>query len=125
MPPCPFCTLSPERITWRSPDGLVFAIRDAFPVSPGHTLIIPTRHVATYFDASEAEKAAVWAAVDTVKGLLDTELHPPAYNVGFNAGRAAGQTVMHLHVHVIPRVEGDVDDPRGGIRGVIPSKQRY
>ena len=125
MSRCPFCTLSSDRVVWRSADGLILAIRDAYPVSPGHTLLIPTRHVASYFDATDAEKAALWAAVDTIKETLDATHRPAGYNVGFNAGPAAGQTVMHLHVHVIPRFEGDVEDPRGGVRGVIPHKQKY
>lgn len=120
---CPFCSVPAERIVWQSP--LVIAIRDGFPVSPGHTLVIPRRHVETYFEASAEEQAEVWSAVEEVKRALDAELAPAGYNVGFNAGRAAGQTVMHLHVHVIPRYVGDVEDPRGGVRGVIPGRQKY
>ena len=78
-----------------------------------------------WFDASDEEKQALWRAVDAVKADLDLELSPAGYNLGINAGEAAGQTVMHLHLHVIPRFEGDMSDPRGGIRGVIPHKQKY
>ena len=120
---CPFCGDLGDRIVFEN--DLVFAIRDGYPVSPGHTLIIPKRHVETWFDASPAEQQAIFQAVNQVKAALDAELSPDAYNVGFNAGAAAGQTVMHLHVHVIPRFEGDMDDPRGGVRGVIPDKQKY
>jgi len=107
-------------------NALAFAIRDAFPVSAGHTLIVPFRCVPTFFDASPEEQAALIELVGVVKGQLDAlDPRPDGYNVGFNAGAAAGQTVMHLHVHVIPRYLGDVADPRGGVRHVIPSKANY
>ncbi|MCA9621532.1 MAG: DEAD/DEAH box helicase family protein, partial [Myxococcales bacterium] len=121
--PCIFCDLEERDLVWSS--DFVLAVRDAMPVTDGHTLVIPRRHVATYFDASADERAAIWAAVDVIKAQLDEELKPDGYNVGFNAGEAAGQTVMHLHVHVIPRYRGDMDDPRGGVRYVIPSKGNY
>lgn len=120
---CPFCRIAAEDVVWES-DG-VLAFRDRFPVSPGHTLVITRAHRETYFDASNGERAEIWRAVELVKQQLDQEFDPAGYNVGFNAQAAAGQTVMHLHVHVIPRYEDDVADPRGGIRGVIPGKQRY
>jgi diadenosine tetraphosphate (Ap4A) HIT family hydrolase len=104
---------------------LAFAIRDGFPVSPGHTLVIPRRLVATWFETTAEEKVAIFDLVDVVKEQLDRELRPDGYNVGLNAGEAAGQTVMHLHVHVIPRFWGDVEDPRGGVRWVVPSKGNY
>lgn len=104
---------------------LAFAIRDLYPVTPGHTLVIPRRLVANWFEATPAEHAAIMDLVVEVKRQLDAELRPDGYNVGFNAGEAAGQTVMHLHVHVIPRFRGDMDDPRGGVRHVIPSKGNY
>lgn len=106
-------------------NALAFAIRDGFPVSPGHTLVIPFREVATWFDATREEQLAILELIDVVKAQLDAELAPAGYNVGFNAGAAAGQTVMHLHVHVIPRFEGDVADPRGGVRHVMPGKGNY
>jgi len=101
------------------------AIRDGYPVTEGHTLVIPRRHVADWFEADPWEQAEIWRAVAEVKADLDATLHPDGYNVGFNAGEAAGQTVMHLHVHVIPRYQGDQHEPRGGVRGVIPEKQKY
>ncbi|AGP41576.1 HIT domain-containing protein [Sorangium cellulosum] len=110
---------------WVASNALAFALRDRFPVSPGHTLVVPRRLVPTWFDATADERAAIFELVDTVKRLLDAELHPDGYNVGINAGEAAGQTVMHLHVHVIPRFRGDVDDPRGGVRHVIPGRGNY
>ncbi len=119
---CPFCP-APTPLVFE--DDLVAAFADAFPVSVGHTLIVPKRHVETYFEATSDERAAIWAAVDAVKAHLDAEHRPDGYNVGFNAGVAAGQTVMHVHVHVIPRYRGDMDDPRGGVRYVIPSEGNY
>ena len=110
---------------WVASNALAFAIRDLHPVSPGHTLIVTLRPAATWFDASGEEKAAIVSLIDEVKAQLDTEFHADGYNVGFNAGESAGQTVMHLHVHVIPRYRGDMTDPRGGVRHVIPEKGNY
>jgi diadenosine tetraphosphate (Ap4A) HIT family hydrolase len=112
---------------WVLCNSLAFAIWDGFPVSPGHVLVVTRRVVATWFDADSAEQAAVLELVNAVRQLLDSTLEPrpDGYNVGFNSGQAAGQTVMHLHVHVIPRYTGDVADPRGGVRYVIPSKANY
>jgi diadenosine tetraphosphate (Ap4A) HIT family hydrolase len=106
-------------------NALAFAIRDGFPVSPGHTLVVPRRLMVTWFEATREEQLAILELVDVVKRALDEERRPDGYNVGFNAGAAAGQTVMHLHVHVIPRYAGDMDDPRGGVRHVIPGRGNY
>jgi diadenosine tetraphosphate (Ap4A) HIT family hydrolase len=106
-------------------NDLAFAIPDGFPVSPGHTLVVPKRLIATWFDATAEEKAALFELVDIVKRELEERFHPDGFNVGFNAGEAAGQTVPHLHVHVIPRYHGDVPDPRGGVRWVMPTKAAY
>lgn len=111
--------------TWVASNELAFAIRDGFPVTEGHTLVIPKRVVATWFEATPEERRAILDLVDVIKRELDETLHPDGYNVGFNDGEAAGQTVMHLHVHVIPRYRGDMDDPRGGVRHVIPWKGNY
>lgn len=111
--------------TWVARNDLAFAIRDGFPVSPGHTLVVPKRLIATWFEATEDERRAIFALVDEVKRDLDAELRPDGYNLGINVGAAAGQTVMHLHVHVIPRFHGDVPDPRGGVRHVIPDRGNY
>lgn len=121
--PSPF--LEAPTSSWVASNTLAFALRDRFPVSPGHTLVIPHRLVATWFDATPEERLAIFELVDDVKRALDAELRPDGYNIGINAGEAAGQTVMHLHVHVIPRFRGDVDDPRGGVRHVIPGKGNY
>ena len=124
MAACPFCDIPDDRVVWS--DELVAAIPDLYPVSEGHTLFVPRRHVATWFDASPDEQRTIMLAVEAVKRRLDTSARPPdGYNVGFNAGVAAGQTVMHLHVHLIPRYRGDMDDPAGGVRHVIPSKGDY
>jgi diadenosine tetraphosphate (Ap4A) HIT family hydrolase len=103
--------------------GLV--IRDAYPVSPGHTLIIPKRHVASFFDCTEAEQAALLKLLNLARMDIEREFQASGYNVGINDGSAAGQTVMHLHVHLIPRYAGDAPDPRGGVRWVLPEKAAY
>ncbi|MEX0687146.1 MAG: DEAD/DEAH box helicase family protein, partial [Pirellulales bacterium] len=123
--PSPFSAI-PEA-EWFCANSLCFAIYDRFPVSPGHVLVITRRVVPTYFDCTAAEQAAVMELVGEVKRLLDDRLDPKpdGYNVGFNAGAAAGQTVPHVHVHVIPRYAGDMPDPRGGVRHVIPEKGNY
>lgn len=113
------------RSEWVASNALAFAIRDRFPVNPGHTLVVPIREITTWFDATVEEQHAILELVSIVKKQLDVEFRPDGYNVGFNAGRAAGQTVPHLHVHVIPRFEGDTSDPRGGVRHVIPGRGNY
>jgi diadenosine tetraphosphate (Ap4A) HIT family hydrolase len=102
-----------------------YVVRDGFPVSPGHTLIIPKRHVGSFFEITDAERADVMSLLAKARSDLEREFRPAAYNIGINDGAAAGQTVPHLHVHLIPRYEGDHDDPRGGVRWVIPSKAAY
>jgi len=123
--PSPFSAI-PEA-EWLCANELAFAIFDSFPVSPGHVLVVTRRVVPTYFDCTAAEQEAVMELVGEVKNLLDERLEPKpdGYNVGFNAGAAAGQTVPHVHVHVIPRYAGDMPDPRGGVRHVIPEKGNY
>jgi diadenosine tetraphosphate (Ap4A) HIT family hydrolase len=120
---CPFCTIPPDRVLFESDTAL--AIRDAFPVSPGHTLVIPKRHVASLFDCTEAEQSALLKLLNLVRMDVDREFQPAGYNVGVNDGVAAGQTVMHLHMHLIPRYAGDAPDPRGGVRWVLPEKAAY
>lgn len=121
----PFLSSSSE--TWITANDTAFAIFDNFPVTPGHVLVVTRRLVSNWFEATQAEQAAVMSLVNEVKSILDELLkpEPDGYNVGFNAGEAAGQTVPHLHIHVIPRYKGDVSDPRGGIRHVIPGKGNY
>jgi diadenosine tetraphosphate (Ap4A) HIT family hydrolase len=102
-----------------------YVIRDGFPVSPGHTLVIPKRHAATFFDVNQVERDAMLGLVDRAKAELDEKFSPAGYNIGINNGPAAGQTVMHLHIHLIPRYEGDQKDPRGGVRWIFPEKADY
>ena len=118
----PFLERDPR--DWVASNGLAFAIRDAFPVSPGHTLVVPRRLFASWFEATAEERAAIFDLVEVVRRQLDSSEHPPqGYNIGINVGGAAGQTVPHLHV--IPRYERDVPDPRGGVRHVIPGRGNY
>ncbi len=123
MNACPFCILEPSRIIHQTP--LVVVVRDGFPVSEGHTLVIPKRHVGSFFDLTENERTDMFLLLDQAKADLDKVHHPDGYNIGINDGPAAGQTVPHLHLHLIPRYEGDQADPRGGIRWVIPEKADY
>ena len=102
-----------------------FVIYDGFPVSEGHCLVVPHRVYANYFDSTEEEIVGLQALVVEAQKLLREKFSPDGFNVGINCGEAAGQTVPHMHIHVIPRYKGDMDDPRGGVRGVIPSKQKY
>lgn len=118
---CPFCKSRNIIIE----NDLAFADYDTYPASPGHSLVIIKRHVAEYFQATTEEKAAIWALVDEMKIIIDNEFKPDAYNVGVNIGKTAGQSVPHIHIHIIPRYEGDVENPQGGVRGVIPHKQKY
>ena len=120
---CPFCCLANERILKTTQHSLI--IRDGYPISKGHTLIIPKRHIASLFDASLEEQQDLLQALTWAKKQLDKELKPNAYNIGINDGEAAGQTVMHLHIHLIPRYQGDCQDPRGGIRWLFPDKADY
>lgn len=121
--PCPFCVLDPARIL--AEDALTVVYKDGFPVSPGHTVIIPRRHFATLFEASAEEQAALLAALGRAKAILDEHHQPDGYNIGINHGKAGGQSVPHLHIHVIPRYLGDKADPRGGVRWILPDKAKY
>lgn len=120
---CPFCWLPAERILEANSYG--FAVADAFPISAGHTLIIPRRHVISFFELTEEEVIAVHDLLRRMKDRLDETLKPGGYNVGINVGAVAGQTVAHVHVHLIPRYPGDVADPAGGVRNTIPGRGRY
>ena len=118
-----FCRIPREQILIDGP--LAVAARDSYPVSKGHTLIIPRRHVASFFETTDEERQAMMKLLDEMKAMLDREHKPDGYNIGINNGAAAGQTVMHLHMHLIPRYAGDLPDPRGGVRWVIPEKAAY
>ncbi|MFI0398678.1 MAG: HIT family protein [Thiolinea sp.] len=123
MSVCPFCQLSTLDIVVENVFHMV--IRDRYPVSVGHSLIIPKRHVASLFDLTTEEFNALYELLHTTRQQLDAEYQPEGYNVGVNVGETAGQTVFHLHVHVIPRYAGDCADPRGGIRWIFPEKADY
>lgn len=120
---CPFCTLPESRIFLTNDCGKV--VRDAFPISPGHTLIIPHRHIGSMFDLHTEEWSALLALLAAAKATLDKEFSPAAYNVGINDGPMAGQTVSHVHIHLIPRYAGDVPDTRGGVRWILPHRAKY
>jgi len=120
---CPFCSPPVGEVALE--DGLWYARWDQYPVSPGHLLIITRRHVPTYFEAGRDEKDALPRFLDRCKDVVESRFSPEGFNIGINVGAAAGQTVMHLHVHLIPRYRGDVDDPRGGVRGVVPKRRTY
>ena len=110
---------------WISENTFAFAIRDNFPVSPGHTLVIPKRRVASVFELREEEFSYCWQLVQQEKDRLASELNPDGFNIGINDGEAAGQTVSHAHIHIIPRFKGDHPEPRGGVRAVIAGKASY
>ncbi len=120
---CIFCKLRDERVIGECEHTISFI--DTYPASPGHTLVVPKRHFATYFDATEEEILAIGRAIQKAKKILDKEYAPDAYNIGINNGEAAGQSVMHLHVHIIPRYTGDVEDPKGGVRWILKNKANY
>ena len=120
---CIFCKLRDERVIAECEHTISFI--DTYPASPGHTLVVPKRHFATYFEATEEEILAIGRAIQKAKKILDKEYAPDAYNIGINNGEAAGQSVMHLHVHIIPRYTGDVEDPKGGVRWILKNKANY
>lgn len=120
---CPFCSPDTGRVFFDSP--LVVGLWDAFAVNPGHALLVPRRHVATWFDAALEEQMALLGAIEAARRAIEARHRPDGYNLGVNIGSAGGQTVPHLHLHVIPRYSGDVPDPRGGVRHVIPARGNY
>ncbi|GAB5605588.1 HIT family protein [Sideroxyarcus sp. TK5] len=120
--PCLFCK-DPRGVSILC--DLAFSARDTYPTSPGHTLIIPRRHVASFFELTAEEFATCMDLIKEEKKLLDAEFKPDGYNVGVNVGPAAGQSIFHVHIHLIPRYKGDVENPQGGVRHVIPHKAHY
>jgi len=118
---CPFCDHSPSFLE----SDVALARFDNYPVSPGHALVTSKRHISSYFEATSDEVSGLWQLVGEVKQYLDSKHQPTGYNIGINVGLDAGQTVMHMHIHIIPRYKGDMEDPRGGVRGVIPKRQKY
>jgi len=123
---CPFCAFETNIENSQLPSNELAYIRlDGFPVSHGHLLIIPRRHVPDWFSLQFEEKEAIMRLVDEGKNWLEEHYHPDGYNIGMNCGQVAGQTVAHMHCHLIPRYKDDVADPRGGVRWVIPEKADY
>lgn len=120
--PCLFCH-NPRGVTRRN--ALAYAARDSYPVSPGHSLIIPIRHCAGFFDLTTDEIAACMELLAVEQKTLDEEFSPDGYNVGVNVGTAAGQSILHVHIHLIPRYTGDSPRPQGGVRQVLPGKAHY
>ena len=120
--PCLFCK-DPRGVSLMH--ELAYSARDTYAVSPGHTLVIPKRHVASFFDLTPDEIAACMELINAEKKRLDGELHPDGYNIGVNVGPAAGQSIFHAHIHIIPRYQGDVENPQGGVRHVIPRNAHY
>jgi len=114
-----------DRTRWVNENDSAVAIRDLFPVSRGHTLVVPKRVVSSLFDLSEQEVLDCWRLLKEERQRLESEFSPDGFNIGMNVGEAAGQTVPHAHIHLIPRYAGDVPSPRGGVRGVIPGKASY
>ena len=124
MKDCIFC----EKINTENyvlENELAIAKFDDFPVNKGHLEVIPKRHVKDWWKTTLEERIAIFNLLDEAKKMVDDKYHPDGYNIGMNLGETAGQSIMHLHVHLIPRYNGDVPNPRGGVRGVIPGKQNY
>lgn len=122
--PCPLCHRIANGEEFAG-NGLAAALWDSFPLNQGHALVIPRRHAADYFALSQEEKQGIWRLVDAARERIDRDFRPQGFNIGINVGAAAGQTIFHVHVHVIPRYTGDVEDPRGGVRWVIRARAPY
>lgn len=121
---CRFCrSRSGRRVMIEGKYG--FAAYDRHPASEGHFLVIPYRHFASYFDINDDEREELWSLVARGRDIVEEKFHPDGYNIGINVGTAAGQSIHHLHIHVIPRYTGDVENPKGGVRGVIPKNKLY
>lgn len=118
-----FTAIPKEKVVFQN--NLFFIIHDSFPVSPGHLLIISNEIRNDYFDLTLSEKQELANMIDKAKLIIETKYKPDGYNIGMNCGKHAGQTVFHFHCHVIPRYKGDMPNPRGGVRGVIPEKMQY
>ena len=124
MSACIFCSPPPERVV--ATNEMAYALRDAFPVTPNHTLVIPKRHVADWFSLTHNELLACDDLLHELKArLLDEDPKIGGFNIGANVGEVAGQTIFHCHIHLIPRRAGDVPEPRGGVRHIIPGKGSY
>lgn len=120
---CPFCNLDNSRIIQSNTHAIT--IYDGYPISPGHCLVIPKRHIASFFEATREEQTTILDLLAEMREILKKDYDPDGFNIGINDGSAAGQTVMHLHIHLIPRYAGDMPDPRGGVRWIFPNKAAY
>lgn len=118
---CLFC----EKKDYILENEMGYAVFDENPVNQGHMLIIPKKHVKDFFESDSVMRHELFALLDQAKSLLDKQYHPDGYNIGMNCGEMAGQSIMHLHIHLIPRYEGDIENPKGGVRGVLPTKRNY
>ena len=121
---CPFCTIG-EHVEVLCKTDIAMAILDSFPISPGHTLVIPKRHVPDYFELTAEEQNELWQLVNRCKLILQDRFHPDGFNIGVNVGEMAGQSIFHVHIHLIPRYKGDMKNPKGGVRHIIPGKGYY
>ena len=122
--PCIFCKIKTEELQFEN--QLAYSSRDSYPVSKFHSLIVPKRHVETYFELTNDEiQACNELILKTKEKILQQDPRVKGFNVGTNAGKVAGQSIMHCHIHLIPRREGDIENPQGGVRSVIPKKQHY
>jgi len=120
---CPFCNPEPAEVVVKN--DLCYARWDKYPVNRGHLLVIPFRHTPDFFTLTPEERGAAGELVVLCKSVIEERFSPDGYNIGFNVGERAGQTVFHCHCHVIPRYVGDVPEPRGGVRGVVPERRGY
>lgn len=118
-----FLNISSEKILYK--DELFFIIKDSFPVNPGHLLVISNKLRNDYFELTDIEKKHLPEVIEKAKELIEMTYSPDGFNIGMNCGETAGQTILHFHCHIIPRYKGDMDNPRGGVRGVIPDKMSY
>lgn len=123
MEECLFCKWKNEKEKIILENQVSFAVFDEFAVSKGHIIFMTKRHVKDFFETTREERIAIFELIDEAKKMIDKKYNPSGYNIGMNCGVSAGQSVMHIHVHLIPRYDGDVENPRGGVRGVIPNKK--
>lgn len=121
---CSFCNPG-SKSEFITESAMVYSILDRFPVTNGHALVIPKKHIPNYFDLSVNRQQSIWIVVNRVKEILEERYKPEGFNVGFNVNEPAGQSIFHTHIHVIPRYSGDMDNPKGGVRHVIPEKGKY
>jgi len=123
--PCLFCDKENQKFKLILENDFCVARWDQFPVSKGHALIIPKKHILSFFDLKDEEVVKIFSLIQETKDVIQKEYNPDGFNIGINDGEAAGRTIHHLHIHLIPRYKGDVEEPRGGVRHIIPGKGFY